>query len=107
MKMIKSASTVYIFLLAVLFMLAYACSNDAGKKNEKIAEQHDKKIISKDTALCKEETIKDPNNPKPMALMMRQMADNAQQMKSLIEKGEKLDSLKFPFLRFHLVEPTD
>lgn len=48
-----------------------------------------------------------PNNDKPMALMMRQMADNAQAMKELVLKGEAITGQQFPFIRFHLVEPTD
>lgn len=48
-----------------------------------------------------------PNQDKPMALMMRQMADNAQKMKNKLEAGEKIDAQEFPFIRFHLVEPTD
>ena len=42
-----------------------------------------------------------------MALMMRQMADNAQLMKAKLEAGEQLTAEAFPFIRFHLVEPTD
>lgn len=48
-----------------------------------------------------------PNQDKPMALMMRQMADNAQAMKELILKGEAVTGTQFLFIRFHLVEPTD
>lgn len=48
-----------------------------------------------------------PNKDKPMALMMRQMADHAQVMKELVLKGETVTGKQFPFIRFHLVEPTD
>lgn len=61
-----------------------------------------------DSASCeKPAATRYPNNDKPMALMMRQMADNAQQMKTLIEKGEAVTGAQFPYIRFHLVEPTD
>lgn len=42
-----------------------------------------------------------------MALMMRQIAANADSMKSQIMRGEQLDSKRYPFIRFYLVEPTD
>lgn len=48
-----------------------------------------------------------PNQDKPMALMMRQMADDAQKMKDLVLAGKLLEAKAFPFMRFHLVEPTD
>lgn len=51
--------------------------------------------------------IKDPNNPKPMALMMRMMAANADSIRAGILQGIVPDSLRYPFLRFYLVEPTD
>jgi hypothetical protein len=52
-------------------------------------------------------TIMDPNNAKPMALMMRQIAGNADSMRNAIVNGVQVDSLKYPFIRFYLVEPTD
>jgi len=51
--------------------------------------------------------IKDPNNPKPMALMMRLMAANADSMRSQLLRGETLDSNQYAFIKFYLVEPTD
>jgi len=51
--------------------------------------------------------IKDPNNAKPMAIMMRLMAQNADSMRALLLRDEQLDSNRFPFVRFQLVEPTD
>lgn len=42
-----------------------------------------------------------------MALMMRQMANDAQAMRDKIVKGEKVTEDQFPFNRFYLVEPTD
>lgn len=35
------------------------------------------------------------------------MADNAQSMKEMIAKDERITADRFPFIRFHLVEPTD
>ena len=51
--------------------------------------------------------VLDPHQPKPMALMMRLMADNADSMKAKLARGESLDSLQFPFIRFYLVQATD
>ncbi len=92
-----------IFLLAVVFICVYACSENSGSSKQQAQIPQQK---GEDT-LGAIETIKDPNNPKPMALAMRQMVSNAQQMKELIEKGQKLNVAKFPFIRFYLVEPTD
>jgi hypothetical protein len=89
--------------LTIVFICVYACSDHSENANQKATNTPQ---TIKDTSSITE-TIKDPNNPKPMALAMRQMASNAQQMKDLIEKGEKLDKAKFPFIRFYLVEPTD
>lgn len=89
-----------IFALLAVSALLYACSGGNQKKQE---------VTPKDTAAscAKPETIKDPNNPKPMALMMRQLAANADSMKSQIGRGEILDSLQYPFIRFYMAEPTD
>ena len=51
--------------------------------------------------------VKDPNNPKPMALMMRMMADNADSMRAQLLRGEHLDASHYPFMRFYAAEPTD
>lgn len=62
---------------------------------------------AKDTAEAACEPIKDPNNPKPMAIMMRVMAAHADSMHSQLLRGESLDSNDYPFLRFYVAEPTD
>jgi hypothetical protein len=89
--------------IAVAFATAFiwAC-NQTSKPTKEVAENNT------NSASCEsDETIKDPNNTKPMALMMRQMAANADSIKSMIMRGEKPDSLRYPFIRFYLVEPTD
>ncbi len=60
----------------------------------------------KDTS-TEQKTIKDPNNPKPMALMMRKLASNCDSMKAKINKGEIVYSLSFPIMPFWSAEPTD
>jgi hypothetical protein len=92
-------------LLLGSFLFFAACN---GSETKKEASSDSTAVINEmDSASCSNETIMDPNNPKPMALMMREMVKNADRMKSKLEKGEKLDSADFPFLRFYLVEPTD
>jgi hypothetical protein len=81
----------------------YSCSEN---KQPATVQQHNEVADSND-ASCSQETIKDPNNAKPMALMMRQLAANADSMKQQILRGEQLDSTRYPFIRFYLVEPTD
>jgi cytochrome c553 len=92
---------IYIIVLALFTgILINACTNANENNNQKV----ETKIADSATVI---ETIKDPNKPKPMALMMRQMAANADSMKAKLLRGESLDSLSFPFIRFYLVEPTD
>jgi hypothetical protein len=79
----------------------FACN-----QTPKVSENQQHSTDSTD-ASCSQETIMDPNNAKPMALMMRQMAANADSMKAAIVRNEQLDSTKYPFIRFYLVEPTD
>lgn len=55
----------------------------------------------------KEATIKDPNNPKPMALMMRTMANYCDSMRVDLLAGKTVDSVKYPLLPFWRAEPTD
>lgn len=94
-----------IVLVAMFaFALLFACNNNS-KKGTDVANAENN-APDKDSA-CAPETIKDPNNPKPMALMMRQLAQNADSMKAQLQRGEAIDSLKFPFIRFYLAEPTD
>lgn len=88
--------TIYYLLLVITAVWSVAaCNNSPGNKQPA------------NDSLTTETTIKDPNHPKPMALMMRQMAANADSMKAKLLRGESLDSLSFPFIRFYLVEPTD
>lgn len=88
--------------IAVAFATAFIWACNQASKPEQTAETK-----SEATSCESNATIKDPNNPKPMALMMRQMAANADSIKATIMRGEKPDSLKYPFIRFYLVEPTD
>lgn len=86
----------YLLLLITVLWIVAACNNTPETKQQTTQD-----------SLKAESTIKDPNHPKPMALMMRQMAANADSMKAKLLRGESLDSLSFPFIRFYLVEPTD
>lgn len=96
--------TILSILLLMLGIFIQACSNNG--TSPKVSEQTEESIANTDSLkACS--PIMDPNNPKPMALMMRQMAANADSMKARILRGETLDSLKHPFIRFYTAEPTD
>ena len=56
---------------------------------------------------CEKPTIKDPNEVKPMALMMRTMANYCDTMRLKINKNELVDSVSFPLMPFWSAEPTD
>jgi thioredoxin-related protein len=84
-----------IALFFILSGLFYACSESSAPNENKEQE-------------CKsEETIKDPNNPKPMALMMRTMVSYCDSMRLDINAGKRVDSIKYPLMPFWDAEPTD
>lgn len=97
----KSLVIVGVFVFVALQM---ACNQNSPTKEQSSA---DTKATADSLAACSNTTIMDPNNTKPMALMMRQMVINADSMKQRILRNETLDSLQFPFIKFYLVEPTD
>lgn len=97
----------YIVLSSIFgFILIAACNNNNAPTPAAVNTDTEK--VEDTTKACENpETVMDPNQAKPMALMMRQMVKNVGEMKTKIEAGEKLDSTKYPFIRFYLVEPTD
>jgi len=95
----------YLLLIPITFI--FACSNISKNDKQKVDADSIKKVDSSTKNASCAKPIKDPNNPKPMALMMRLMADNADSMKAQLLRGEKLESSQYPFLRFYLLEPTD
>lgn len=50
---------------------------------------------------------KDPNEVKPMARMMRTMADYCDTMRLELRNGKTVDSVRFPLMPFWTAEPTD
>lgn len=68
-------------------------------------ESDSKKIARNEE--CDKPTIMDPNDVKPMALMMRTMANYCDTMRLKINKGEVVDSVAFPLMPFWTAEPTD
>lgn len=95
-----TVKTAVIFFTAMFAVAWFSCSNNrvnqTGSTNTK-----------NDTGNCTTTTIIDPNNPKPMALNMRAMALQAENMKKLLAEGKMVDSVSFPFIKFYLSEPTD
>jgi len=51
--------------------------------------------------------VQDPNDVKPMALMMRSMANNCDSMRLKIMQGVVVDSMQYPLPPFWGAEPTD
>ncbi len=98
--------TVYILLMlgAGILLWAACTQQQTTQQNQHAA---DSTAMADSAAACNTTAIKDPNNAKPMALMMRQMAQNADSMRAQLLRGETLDSLRYPFIRFYLAEPTD
>lgn len=109
MHIMKNSIVSFLAFFALL-VISEACSSpsDHAKKNAEIKRQDSlKAIVKKDSIEACTKTIMDPNNPKPMALLMRVQAANADSMHHQLVRGEKLDSLLYPFIHFYLVEPTD
>ncbi len=93
----------------ILFFLIFIFACSKFSKNEKQTDNPistEKVDTSSKSSSCSK-PIKDPNHPKPMALMMRMMADNADSMRAQLLRGEHLDASHYPFMKFYLVEPTD
>jgi thioredoxin-related protein len=83
-----------ITFLFICVCILFACNEKSEKAETKVAS-------------CSQETIKDPNDPKPMALMMRTMANYCDSMRLEINAGYIVDSIKYPLMPFWTVEPTD
>ncbi len=107
MRLPKVAIVITI-LLGVVFI--FACNTGEKKTDTPTKESTTVSAAEQegtDSAESCSKPSKYPNQDKPMALMMRQMADNAQKMKDLVLAGKAITGNEFPFIRFHLVEPTD
>ncbi|MBP9186159.1 MAG: hypothetical protein KBE91_05800 [Bacteroidia bacterium] len=104
--MFKPTHRFFVLMMSIVFIVA--CNNNNNNGSDiKAAHQDSLAVADSIGAECNTTSTRYPNNDKPMALMMRQMADNAQKMKNKIEAGVLVDSTAFPFIRFYLVEPTD
>ncbi len=52
-------------------------------------------------------TIKNPNHSKPMALMMRALANTADSIRVQLLADKTVDMSQYPLIKFWTVEPTD
>lgn len=52
-------------------------------------------------------TIMNPNNSKPMALMMRALANTADNIRAQLLADKSVDMSQYPLIQFWTVEPTD
>lgn len=98
---------ILILSFFALSLIAWsACSDEqtSSKSSTKVASKSE---VDSNSSCEKPTLTVDPNQTKPMALMMRQMVVNMDKMKSKLEAGERVQANDFPFLRFYLVEPTD
>ncbi|MBK6329960.1 MAG: hypothetical protein IPF62_05315 [Bacteroidetes bacterium] len=76
----------YILLsFTAIVCLILSCTNTESTKTSEKAD-------------CEKPTIKDPNEVKPMALMMRNMANYCDTMRLKINRGEVVDSIAFPLM---------
>ncbi len=101
-------TTLTTLCLLIAFVVAFVACNETKTSPKQEASVTADSALNDSAASCDApSSTRYPNQDKPMALMMRQMADNAQKMKNKLEAGEKIDAGTFPFIRFHLVEPTD
>jgi hypothetical protein len=83
-----------ILLFCLACALVISCSEPESKK------------VANDES-CEQPAVKDPNEVKPMALMMRTMANYCDTMRIKINNGETVDSVAFPLMPFRTAEPTD
>lgn len=68
---------------------------------------HDEKSTSTASDESCVNPIKDPNEVKPMAQMMRTMANYCDSMRLKINAGQHVDSISYPLMPFWTAEPTD
>lgn len=101
----KKKLTILTLLFSVVIYVA--CNSTDNKAVQTQEQSTEAPKDSSDESCSNETTIKDPNNAKPMALMMRQLAANADSMKAKLMRGEKVTYEQYPLIRFHLAEPTD
>ncbi len=101
--------TIYFLLINICLCVAFfSCGNNTSlNQNQSTDSTQTAKDTSSIDSVCSSETIMDPNDTKPMALMMRMLVKNADEMKSKLQTGEVIDESKYPLIRFWLVEPTD
>lgn len=83
-----------IIVISLLVFAMVSCEDSISKKNTSTDD-------------CEKPTIKDPNEVKPMAQMMRTMANYCDTMRLKINKDEIVDSVAFPLMPFWTAEPTD
>jgi hypothetical protein len=96
------------YILALIIAGVIACNSRSEKPGDKNSTASPATSSGNDqSAACDTGVVMDPNDPKPMALMMRAVAVNADSMRAQLMRGEKLESSKYPSIRFHLAEPTD
>jgi thioredoxin-related protein len=83
---------ILVIVSGIIFIAA--CTEQAAEK-------------SADKEVCAQAAVQDPNEVKPMALMMRTMANYCDTMRLKINQGQTVDSVKFPLMPFWTAEPTD
>jgi len=86
-------------ILVTFWLLACVLISCSEKRKDKTAND-------KQEGSCSA-PVKDPNNPKPMALMMRNLADACDSMRLQILANHTVDSVKYPLMPFWTAEPTD
>lgn len=90
----KKQSSIFFLLLA--FVVFFSCQEgDTTQKHNANEEEN-----------CVNPT-KDPNDVKPMARMMRTMADYCDSMRLELLAGKTVDSSRYPLMNFWTAEPTD
>lgn len=75
-----------------------ACDNNGATKEDVKVDKNDESCVN---------PIKDPNDVKPMALMMRTMANYCDSMRLELNAGKTVDSVRYPLMPFWTAEPTD
>ena len=85
-----------VLLGICLFVFVFSCNNETESSAKEAAEEED----------CVQ-PIKDPNEVKPMARMMRTMALYCDSMRVEINAGKVVDSVRYPLMPFWTAEPTD
>ncbi|MGZ3862623.1 MAG: hypothetical protein ACXVPN_14670 [Bacteroidia bacterium] len=94
---LSSKNKFFILISGICFVLTLSQCAQSPEKKE---------TAQSDTAICKKPSV-NPNGDSELALLMRQMLQSADSMKTSILAGKKPENFPSGFFKIHSAKPTD